>query len=85
MIMLMMLIQDRRKQDVETGLLANALLSRKKTVNKRGLDSARTYFVMRNIVSRDGLIASLESAQLFVHHFVVNASSKFVIYFRHSS
>lgn len=55
----MMLHQDRRKQDVETVLLANALLSRKKAVNKY---SARTYFVMRNIVSRDGLIASLESA-----------------------
>ena len=66
----MMLIQDCRKQDVETVLLANALLSRKKAVNKCGLDSARTYFVMRNIdciVSRDRLIASLESAQLFVN------------------
>ena len=67
MIMLMMLIQDRRKQDVQTGMLANALLGRKKAVNKRGLDSARTYFIMRNIVSRDGLIANLESAQLFVN------------------
>lgn len=63
----MMLIQDRRKQDVETVLLANALLSRRKAVNKCGLDSARTYFVVRNIVSRDGLIASLESAQLFIN------------------
>lgn len=60
----MMLNQDRRKQDVETVLLANALLTRKKAVSKY---SARTYFVMRNIVSRDGLIASLESAQLFVN------------------
>ena len=42
-----MLIQDRRMQDVETGLLANALLNRRNAVNKRGLDCARMYFVAR--------------------------------------
>ena len=63
-----MLIQDRRKQDVETGLLANATLNRKKAVNKRELDSAPTYFILRNIFSRDGLVASLESRQFVVDH-----------------